>query len=152
MVATYPHLTELLEEASQRLPAVSRRRMFGCDALFANDAIYALVWKTGRIGLRFPEATAFDELMGRPGSAPWMAGPKTMSHWVLVPEAFHDEPEELTRWVRRAHALALASAGAPKTPARKKTAKKEARPAAKKAAPRGRVSGSARRAPSPGKA
>ncbi|MBU8900194.1 TfoX/Sxy family protein [Corallococcus sp. M34] len=152
MVATYPHLTELLEEASQRLPAVSRRRMFGCDALFANDTIYALVWKTGRIGLRFPEATAFEELMGRPGSDPWMAGPKTMSHWVLVPESFHDETEELTRWVRRAHALALANAGAPKTPARKKTAKKEARPAAKKATTRGRVSGGARRAPSPGKA
>lgn len=43
------HLLELLEEGSSKLPGVTRRKMFGCEALFANANIYALVWKEGRI-------------------------------------------------------------------------------------------------------
>lgn len=126
----FPHLLELLEEGSQGLPGVSKRRMFGCDALFADGTVYGLVWKTGRIGLKLPEPAAFDELMAMPGSEPWMAGTKTISGWVLVPETFHDDPSQLRTWVERAHRLATG------TPAKKPAATKPAatKPAAKKPA------------------
>jgi hypothetical protein len=47
--------------------------------------------------------------MALPGSAPWQAGDKVMGKWVLVPESFHDDPAALAAWVRRAHAMALAT-------------------------------------------
>ena len=53
-------------------------------------------------------------------------GTMTMSHWVLVPEAMHDDATRLTAWVRRAHALALNAPKGRSTPA-------EAKPAVKKA-------------------
>jgi hypothetical protein len=42
--------------------------------------------------------------------------------WVLVPESFHDDPDELAPWVQKAHAAALARGPA--------SAKKPSRPAA----------------------
>ena len=71
-------LFELLEEAAAPLPGVRHRRMFGCDALFAEDNIFAIVWKAGRIALKLPDKTAYDELMARPGSDTWKAGEKVM--------------------------------------------------------------------------
>ena len=100
--------------------------MFGCDAFFASGEIYGLIWKTGRIGLKFTDSGAFDELMARPGSEPWKAGPKVMSHWVLVPEEFHDAPDELAKWVRRAHSLAMSAGSMSKPSPRKPVAKKTA--------------------------
>ena len=73
-----------------------------------------------------------------PGAEPWCAGPKAMAHWLLVPEEFHDDPEALAPWLRRAHAQAKARAHGPapaqkaaRAPAAKKAAKA---PAAKRAA------------------
>jgi len=122
MNSLFPHLLELLEEGSHGLPGVSPRRMFGCDALFAYGNIYGLIWKEGRIGLRLSEPAAYAELMALPGAEPWtvMEG-KKMSHWVLVPESFHDEPEQLASWVRRAYDFAAQAP--PKKPARAKPAK-----------------------------
>jgi TfoX/Sxy family transcriptional regulator of competence genes len=106
-------LKSLLDEASQDLPMVTARRMFGCDALFANLAIYALVWKTGRLGLKLSDPALYREAMALAGAEPWAPGGKPMAHWVLLPESLHDEPEELSTWVRHAHRLASAT-GAPK--------------------------------------
>jgi TfoX/Sxy family transcriptional regulator of competence genes len=97
------------------LPEINIRRMFGCDGFFARDTIFGLIWKTGRIGLRFPEPRAFEEAMSLRGSDPWAAGAKIMSHWVLLPESLHREPSTLHSWAQRAHALAL-SAPAVKPP------------------------------------
>lgn len=129
MGSLFPHLLELLEEASRELPGVSPRRMFGCDALFAYGNIYALVWKDGRIGLKLPEPSLYEELMAMPGAARWEVGPsQAMSTWVLVPEDFHDDSEQLQVWVRRAHELAS------KRPP--KALKLMSRPKAAKAAPK----------------
>ena len=131
MGSLFPHLLELVEEASRELPGVSPRRMFGCDALFAYGNIYALVWKDGRIGLKLPEPSLYEELMAMPGAAPWEVGPsKAMSTWVLVPEDFHDDSEQLEVWVRRAHELAS------KRPPKALKLKPMARPKAAKAAPK----------------
>jgi TfoX/Sxy family transcriptional regulator of competence genes len=114
MSSSLAHLRSLLEDATESLPEVTRRRMFGCDAFFAAGGIFGLIWKTGRIGLKLPESEAFDTLLGMDGADPWRAGDMTMSHWVLVPEVFHDDPESLAEWAMRAHALVNAQAVAPK--------------------------------------
>lgn len=107
MATYFPHLRELIEEGSTGLPGVAPRRMFGCDAFFAYGNIYALIWKEGRIALRMPVSEAFEELRALPGADSWSVGSgKTMAGWVLVPEDFHDEPELLGKWVRRAYDFA----------------------------------------------
>jgi TfoX/Sxy family transcriptional regulator of competence genes len=121
------HLVGLVEDAVASLPAVSRRTMFGCEGWFARDQVFALVWKEGRVGVKLVEAMAFDELMAQPGADPWQPGGKmTMSHWVLVPPALHDDDEALAAWLVRAHAQALSAPP-------KKRAQKTGKPAAKKA-------------------
>ena len=116
-------LFSLLDEASAGLPHVTHKRLFSCDALWANDNIYALVWKTGRLGLKIPDAALFAELMAMPGAEPWMPGEgHAMGHWVLLPETFHDDKDLLTEWTRRAHGLADAAPAAPKKSAKKKKA------------------------------
>ncbi len=95
--------------------------MFGCEALFANANIYALVWKDGRIGLKIPDEKLNAQLMSLPGSDPWSPGGKmSMRRWILVPESFHDDLDALAPWVKRAHALALEAEPA-KKPASKKS-------------------------------
>lgn len=126
MATTFPFLIEIVEEITASLPDVSRRRMFGCDAYFAGDRIFALLWKTGRIGLKLPDPAAHAELLATPGSETWSIGAKTMSTWTLVPEAWHDEPEALAPWLRRAYALATGPAAAKAT----------AKAAARRSAPR----------------
>lgn len=125
-------LYDLLEEAAGPLPAVSRRRMFGCDALFAEGNIFALIWKTVRIGVRLPEPAAYAEAMARPGAIPWSVGDgvKPMAHWVLLPEADHEDPAALGRWVAIAHAQAHALGPKEAKPERPKPAGKPAKPKA----------------------
>jgi TfoX/Sxy family transcriptional regulator of competence genes len=143
MATLFPYLLELLETATAGLPGVDRRRMFGCDALFADAEIFALVWKTGRIGLKLTDPADFAAAMALPGAEQWHAGPKAMSHWVLVPDDLHDDPAALTPWIRRAHDQASARAGAPakpaakpaKTAARANSASKTASKSASKSSP-----------------
>lgn len=151
MGSLFPHLLELVEDASRDLPGVSPRRMFGCDALFAYGNIYALIWKDGRIGLKLPEPSAFEELMAMPGAVPWTPGRSAMSHWVLVPEDFHDQPERLVPWVRRAHALAAKApskmakaASKAKVASKPKTASKPKAAAKVKPAPKAKAAAKAR--------
>ncbi len=118
------YLRKLVEEASANLPEVTQRRMFGCDAFFARGSIYALIWKTGRIGLKVTDSLLFNELMSISGSQPWVAGEKTMSHWVLVPETFHDDQSLLNEWVHHAYDLASKDSNSKTT---KKTSTKKSR-------------------------
>ncbi len=107
-VQAFPHLLALLERASEGL-GFDRKKLFGCEGLFAEGVIYGLVWKTGRIGVKLTNGADFEALMAQKGSDPWTAGPKAMAHWVLVPEAMCETPAELHVWVRKAHAQALAA-------------------------------------------
>jgi TfoX/Sxy family transcriptional regulator of competence genes len=108
--STVEQLWGLLQAASADLPAVTKRKMFGCQAVFANNNIFALVWKTGRIGVKIPDPGLFAELRAIKGSAPWTAGDRTMSNWILLPESFHRREELLTEWVTIAHGLAIKGA------------------------------------------
>ncbi len=103
----HEHLRAMLDEAAQGLPNIVSRRMFGCDALFTNDAIFALIWKAGRIGLKISDPALYQTLAAQPGTDPWAPGDmRPMAHWLLVPEDFHDNSELLAQWVRHAHRLA----------------------------------------------
>jgi TfoX/Sxy family transcriptional regulator of competence genes len=142
MATWFPHLRELIEEGSTGLPGVAPRRMFGCDAFFAFGNIYALIWREGRIALRMPASEAFEELRALPGADSWSVGSgKTMAGWVLVPEDFHDEPELLGKWIRRAYDFAARippkqpksrAKAAPKAAAKTLSAKKAPKAAAAK--------------------
>lgn len=103
-------LETLVNGAAAGLAKVAPKKMFGCHGLFANDNVFALVWKEGRIAVRLPEAEAFESLMGMKGAAPWKAGVMTMSHWVMVPQSMHDKGSDgatLKKWVAKAHSLAM---------------------------------------------
>ncbi len=109
-------LKDLLNEASDYLPEVSSRKMFGCYTLFARDHIYALVWphEGGRIGLKIPDQTKYDELIARPGAAAWSPGGGKMGWWVLLPPGLPEDKETLIQWVELAHAYALTAPPKPK--------------------------------------
>ncbi|HEY1908402.1 MAG TPA: TfoX/Sxy family protein [Myxococcaceae bacterium] len=99
-------LRSRLDDLTDGLPRVTVRRMFGCDAFLAGGAIFAMVWRVGRIGLRLPDAL-LPELRALPGADPWRHRDMVVRQWVLVPESFHDDAEALAPWVRKAHAAAL---------------------------------------------
>ncbi len=104
MPKTIQELEALADVLAAGLPDVTSKKMFGCYALWANDNVFALVWKTGRLGVKLPESKAYDDLMKLKGSEPWKAGPMKMAHWVLVPEALHSKSAELKKWFKKAHA------------------------------------------------
>lgn len=102
------HLKELVAELSAELPEVTQRRMFGCDAFFANLNIYSLVWD-GRILLRFPVEARFLAAEALPGSGMFdpMGTGKTMRGWVAMPEEMADDVDSLRPWLEEAHQLAM---------------------------------------------
>lgn len=108
--AVLRELLERLEEAALHLPGVERRRLFGCDALFADREIFALVWKEGRIGLKFADPERRAQLDALPGTSPWAPGGKAMREWRLVPELLAVDPQSLATWVERAHGEAVGRA------------------------------------------
>jgi len=128
-------LEAAVDDAAAGLAKVTAKRMFGCHGLFADDSVFALVWKEGRIGVRLPDAGKFTELMQLKGSAPWKAGKMTMSHWVLVPETMHDDARGLKKWLHTGHALAL---DMPKASKSKKTKSAKKSPVKSKPSTRGK--------------
>ena len=111
-------LRSRLDDLTAGLPRVTVRRMFGCDAFLADGAIFAMVWREGRIGLRLPDAL-LPELRALPGADPWRHRDMVVRQWVLVPESFHDDADGLAPWIRKAHAAALERGpAAPRRPSR----------------------------------
>lgn len=100
-------LEGLLNTAAKGLTKVSSRKMFGCYALWADENVFGLVWKHGRIGVKLPTEAAYDTLISAKGAEPWKAGPMKMAHWILVPETFHKKPADLKKWVKKAHGLCI---------------------------------------------
>ncbi len=125
-------LEEILNSATTGLSKVTSKKMFGCHALWVDGSVFALVWKHGRIGVKLPETSLYESLMGSSGAEPWKAGLMQMSHWVLVPESFHSKTSELKKWATKAHDLCSklekkTSKGSAKKSAGKKPAKKKAK-------------------------
>jgi len=110
-------LQAVVEASIGKFPGVTIRTMFGCPALWAQGEVFALVWKTGRIGLKLPDRTSYETLLGLPGAEPWAPGGKKMGGWVLVPEGLHEEPRQFAAWAVRAHNLAVLAAWEADAPA-----------------------------------
>ena len=140
------HLKELVAELSAELPEVSERRMFGCDAFFANLNIYSLVWD-GRVLLRFPQEARFLAAQALEGSGMFdpMGTGKTMRGWVAMPEEMADDVDSLRPWLEEAHQLAMMQPAKKKkvVPAGVKAARGSARRTGK--APAARTSRAAKR-------
>ncbi len=77
--------------------------MFGCESFFRDGSIFGLIWKDDRIGLKLRKPQSFQALVDLPGAEVWKAGTMAMSHWVLVPESFHDDEDTLKAWIVRVH-------------------------------------------------
>ena len=97
-------LKSALKEALDGLSGVRWKRMFGCDAAFRDGNIFALVWKEGRLGLKFPQEQEFEERIGVSGSDRWAPGGRQTKHWVLLPESVAEDAAELRAWAGVAHA------------------------------------------------
>lgn len=129
---------DLLEDACAALPHATRA-MFGGHGLFApNGGMFAGIVDDDRIILKLAQEEARAELVAE-GGAPWTyQGKMTMKDWIVVPEAFYDEPRRLAEWARRAHRLApprkAKAAKRAKAPKSAKTAKRPGKKAAKKPA------------------
>lgn len=124
-------LLEVLRTASADLPDVIEKKMFGCEALFTTGGIFALLWKTGRIGLKLTDEKRYAALASQKGAEPWAPGAKVMRGWVLVAPKL-EEPKALAPWLAEAHAMAsdvksATSKPKKKTVAKKSTPKKRAR-------------------------
>ena len=95
-------LKAVFDGALAGLAGVEAKRLFGCDGYFVGGNIFALVWKEGRLGLRFESNADLAEAHGLAGSAVWEIGAKRMQQWVLLPMAMHGQPAKLRAWGRRA--------------------------------------------------
>jgi TfoX/Sxy family transcriptional regulator of competence genes len=138
-------LRSRLDDLTTGLPQVTVRRMFGCDAFLAGGAIFAMVWREGRIGLRLPD-DLLPDLRALPGADPWRHRDMVVRQWVLVPESFHDDADGLAPWIRKAHGAALARG--PASHRRPPPAKASRRPKGKaptKRAPRRKTSQSSKK-------
>ena len=114
---------DLLEDACARLPHTTRA-MFGGHGLFAqNGGMFAGIVDEDRIILKLADEAPRAELVAL-GGAPWTyAGqekPMTMREWILVPDAFYDDPARLAEWAAVAHKLAKPPKGKGKKAAAKK--------------------------------
>lgn len=100
---TIPELEEILNSITAHFSDVTSKKMFGCYAQWTNENVFALVWKTGRIGLKIPDQKDYETLMKEEGAEPWKAGPMQMAHWILIPKTFHTKPATIKKWALKAH-------------------------------------------------
>lgn len=94
------HLKDRVGAVVARWPDVEPRRMFGSDVWLVGGHLCVLLMPYGRVVLRLPSSSA--ALLGLDGAAPWQYGTKQPKHWVVVPESFHDDEDELRTWMDRA--------------------------------------------------
>jgi TfoX/Sxy family transcriptional regulator of competence genes len=114
------HLQELVQEAVAPLAGVTRRRVLRSDGWFVRGSLFTLVNRDARIVVRLDDLAAQDEAHALAGAAGWAIGKKKpMRAWVLLPETFHDDPEAIAGWVKRAWELAPKKV-AKKTPSKRR--------------------------------
>lgn len=97
------HLQDLVHGLVSPWAGVSRRKMLRSDGWFVRGSAFTLVNRDARIVVRLVEAADQDALFALPGVEGWRIGKKApMRAWILLPEAFHDDPEALVPWLERA--------------------------------------------------
>lgn len=97
--------------AAPELAPLRTKRMFGGLGVYSGDLMMALV-AYGELYLKVDEETkpAFEAVGARPFVYAGKDRPSVMSYWTL-PDAAHDDPDEVARWGRLALAAARRAAG-----------------------------------------
>jgi DNA transformation protein and related proteins len=134
---------ETLRDLFRDFGPVDVRRMFGGVGVFVDGLMIALVTSDDAIYLKADGETvpAFEKEGLNPFSYATKNGEHTLTSYWRMPERLYDDPEELARWARDAHAVAL----------RKAAAKPRPRPAKRGLGPAKRGLGPAKRALRPAK-
>lgn len=137
---------DVLRDLFRDFGAIDIRRMFGGAGVFVDGLMIALIARDV-IYLKADGQTipAFEAEGLGAFSYATKNGEHTLTSYWRVPERLYDEPEELARWARAAHAVALRArlkprkAGSTGRSAKKKTARRRVRrPASRPATPRPR--------------
>jgi TfoX/Sxy family transcriptional regulator of competence genes len=98
---------ELLTEACAVL-TTTPRKMFGGHGFFApNGGMFAGIVTDDEIVFKLVVGPLRDELIAL-GGRPWVYDARgkamTMNEWIIVPERFYDDAEQLAEWAAKAHA------------------------------------------------
>jgi TfoX/Sxy family transcriptional regulator of competence genes len=115
----------LLTDACASLDATTRR-MFGGHGFFApNGGMFAGIVTDDQIVFKLVVGPLRDDLIAL-GGHPWIYDgskrPMTMHEWIVVPEGFYDDPEQMAAWAAKAHAAVPGKKLKLKKPAAKKAA------------------------------
>jgi DNA transformation protein and related proteins len=120
---------EFIRELFAPFRPVTVRRMFGGAGVFADGAMFALVFD-GAIYLRVDETSTpdFEREGSRPftytrAKSPGRVGHASLSYW-LLPERLYDDPDELAVWAERALTIAERKKFASRTRAKPKATNK----------------------------
>jgi TfoX/Sxy family transcriptional regulator of competence genes len=92
-----------LNEVVDGLTDIGWKHMFGCGVVFRNGTIFGLIWKDGRIGLKFVDATEFESRMATDGSDRWCPSGWMTKHWILVSKAVASDAQTLKEWAESSH-------------------------------------------------
>jgi DNA transformation protein and related proteins len=105
---------ETIEELFREFGPVNVRRMFGGVGVFVDGLMIALVTSEDVIYLKADGETtaAFEQEGLSPFSYATKNGEHTLTSYWRMPDRLYDDPEELARWARDAHAVALRKAAA----------------------------------------
>ena len=118
---------------------VSVRRMFGGAGIFVGERMIGLVSREV-IYLKADAETipTFEQEGLAPFSYATKNGERKLTSYWRMPDRLYDDPDELARWARAAHAVALRAADKKTGKASAKTAKPLKQPSRRLPQPRGR--------------
>jgi DNA transformation protein len=118
---------ETIRELFRDFGPVDVRRMFGGVGVFVDGLMIAIVTRDDAVYLKADDATipAFEQEGLRPFSYATKAGRHSLTSYWRMPDRLYDDPEELARWARDAHATAQRKAveAAKSRPAKSRPAK-----------------------------
>src|SRR5438270_9528640 len=115
---------ETVKELFAEFGPVSVRRMFGGAGVFVDRQMIGLVSRDA-IYLKADAQTipAFEQEGLAPFSYTTRNGERKLTSYWRMPDRLYDDPEELARWARAAHAAALRAADKKKKPSKSGIAK-----------------------------
>jgi TfoX/Sxy family transcriptional regulator of competence genes len=126
-----PEAVTAFAAATKNIGALEHRKMFGYDAVFANDRMVGGLHEVGMV-LRLSDRDR-DRFVAEHDTKPFVVMGRTMREYVVVPGSLYDDPATLEKWVERG--LAYVSSMPPKSKAGSKALRTKA-PAPKKPGPK----------------
>jgi DNA transformation protein len=125
---------ETIRDLFRDFGPVDVRRMFGGVGVFIDGLMIALVTRDDAVYLKADDATipAFQQEGLEPFSYATKAGKHTLTSYWRMPDRLHDDPEELARWARDAHAVAQRKTAAAAMPRSTKRPRRPAKRTTKK--------------------